>query len=496
MHRIRILLVLFSICVNVFATRYALLIGSNRGPDGFDKLRYAVSDADRFNSILVSYGNFNYQNVITLRDPKSKDIQSAFKTIHSKIKQDKSFQDDLFLIYYSGHADNENLLLGDEKYPLISLYKGLEESKSGIRIGIFDACHSGAVTSFKGGKRAEPFHFLENASAKGQVIIASSAASERSQESPTLKGSIFSFHWFNALRGSADISNDKKISLNEAYNYAYRKTIETTALATGEIQHPSYRFNITGQGDIILTDLRSKRSGLQIDKAAEGSFLVLSDSYLDVFADFTKKAGQETFIVLDPGKYVVIGAQGSFVGSHKFTLNQNSRYVLKSSMLQENFIERSSAKGMVSQPVDRPPIKFFAAAGGAFFKMPSEVNLKQNVLGVELEGVYKVNNGISFFVNGTFLPQAKMGALSLGPIFTAPQGAFEIQSSIGLGGAYFDKFHDKNSVFKPILNTQIGISCALTSNLNALLSLPLIATLEKESSFIPGIKVQINYKIF
>ena len=80
----------------------------------------------------------------------------------------------------------------------------------GIKIGIFDACQSGAVTAFKGGTRAEPFYLQNQQQIKGLVTIASSAANERAQESETLKGSIFTFHWINGLRGSADVSADKR----------------------------------------------------------------------------------------------------------------------------------------------------------------------------------------------------------------------------------------------------------------------------------------------
>ena len=156
---------------------------------------------------------------------------------------------------------------------------------------------------------------------------------------------MFSFHWFNGLRGSADVSLDNKVTLNEAYQYAYRKTLETSALTNGEMQHPMYRFNVVGQGDIVLTDLNSGSSGIVVDKSCKGKFLVLSENYLDVFADFYKKANCEQFISLFPGTYTIVNAQGTDVSTSVFEVGRNQRVVINQSVLIPNNWVESRIKG-------------------------------------------------------------------------------------------------------------------------------------------------------
>ena len=275
--------------IPAFAARYALLVGCNDGGSEVEQLQWAEADAGRFAGLLEALGGFDQSATVTLLHPDSAALDKELRLAGSRLRSSKSPENDLFLLYYSGHADGLDMLLGTTRYPLKKVQGYLDSFPAGIRIGIFDACQSGAVTAYKGGKRAEPFYLTNPQKIKGQVIIASTAANERAQESGSLKGSIFSFYWLSGLRGSADVSGDRRVTLDEAYHYAYRKTVETSTLTGGEAQHPMYRFNIHGEGDITLTDLAAGSGGIRFDRSCEGKFLVLSDSYTDIFADFSKK---------------------------------------------------------------------------------------------------------------------------------------------------------------------------------------------------------------
>jgi uncharacterized caspase-like protein len=200
------------------ASRYALLVGSNYGGGAVEQLQWAEADAERFAALLTSLGSFADTAVETLLHPDSAAFDRALRRAAARLRKSESPENDLFLMYYSGHADGRDLLLNTTKYPLERVKGCLDSLAAGVRIGIFDACQSGAVTAFKGGKRAEPFYLSSPQRIKGQVIIASAAANERAQESESLKGSIFSFFWLSGLRGSADASGDRRVTLNEAYN--------------------------------------------------------------------------------------------------------------------------------------------------------------------------------------------------------------------------------------------------------------------------------------
>lgn len=327
-----------------YGERFALLVGQNNGGGALTSLKYAEKDVRSFSALLNDIGGFKSSKVITLLHPDSAELDEQLGKIKKRISEDKDGSD-LFLFYFSGHADGKSLLLGNTSFPLKKIETYLGQIPSDIKIGIFDACQSGVVVSFKGGTRAEPFYFKDQQTVKGQIIIASSTANERAQESETLKSSLFTFHWLNGLRGSADISGDRKVTLNEAYQYAYCKTIETSALATGEIQHPVFRFSISGQGDIVLTDLQKEKSGILVDGSCRGKFLILSDNYIDVFGDFYKESDKEWFVSLNPGKYTIVNAREKFVGTHEFQIGRNDFVVLSNSMLVPNTITESRLKG-------------------------------------------------------------------------------------------------------------------------------------------------------
>ena len=182
------LISLFFFVLPADAYRYALLIGQNDGGAEVEPLKYAQLDARKFADILIQLADFAPDNVINLYDTDSTHLQQQIDTIASRLNADPRHDDALFLLYYSGHADGQSLLLGKTRYPLALIESQMSKLPAGIRIGIFDACQSGAITSFKGGRRAEPFYLKSQQDIKGQVIIASAAAQERAQESSSLKG--------------------------------------------------------------------------------------------------------------------------------------------------------------------------------------------------------------------------------------------------------------------------------------------------------------------
>jgi hypothetical protein len=321
-----------------------------------EKLQYAEEDARRFAALLEKLAEFKPGNIKILLKPDSSGIETQLREFESLLKRNNGQQSSMFVFYYSGHADRQQLKLGEGGYPLEKIQNYLKSFPSSIRIGIFDACQSGAVTSFKGGKLGKPFYLKSQEQIQGQVVIASSAANELAQESESLKGSIFSHHWFNGLRGSADFSGDGQVTLSEAYRYAYRKTVETTALTGGGIQHPSYKFHIHGQGEILLTNLSKSNSGVFFDNNFEGKHLVLSEDYTNVLADFFKKKDQDVFISLNPGDYTVINVTGSDARFHSFPLKDNQIYRMNSDSMTVNPLTIARVKG--SNPMVEKSIEY------------------------------------------------------------------------------------------------------------------------------------------
>jgi hypothetical protein len=486
MLRTVLFLILFLLLQNVSAYRYALLIGQNDGGSSVGKLRFAEEDTKRFADLLVKLADFKKSNVITALNPDSSDLRHHLDKARKLLLSDSDPGNCLFLLYYSGHADGQNLLLKDTKFSLQKVQEFLDSLPAGIRIGIFDACQSGAVAVYKGGARAEPFFLQDQQKVKGQVIIASSAANERAQESQTLKSSVFSFHWLNGLRGSADFSADRKVTLNEAYQYAYRKTVETSALTSGEIQHPSYRFNIVGQGDIMLTDLEKSTGGVLVGSDCQGKFLILSENYLDVFADFYKEERKEVFISLPSGKYTIINARGSDVGKFQFEINRNRTQRVLNNMFTLNTFTESRIKGpdvaveKRSMPL-KPLSRFGLGPSAGLALIPSGENSgwgKNLQLGIS--ALYFINNSMELFfdVSGS-VPERTAGAdIGLDGVYNLDAG--RIFAGAGLGFLYQSKSRASDNTMGPFMTAHLGFSADISKRSQFQLRVPYSVVLDKD----------------
>ena len=283
--------------------RYALIIGSNPGWSQDRPLRYAENDAERVRDVLVSYGGFTPERVTLMRDPSTADLRAALRKLATTATD--GADDTLVFVYYSGHADDKFLHLRGQPITHKELQDTLRAMPATIKLGVVDACKSGAVTH-KGGGQAEEF-VIDVAAPRlsGMVLLSSSGADELSQESRALAGSVFTHHLVSGLRGAADEDDDKQITIGEAYHYAYSRTRATTA--SGAIkQRPAFRYELSGQGELVLTTLKSSKSVAAIvPKGETQKYVVLDANEWRVIAEATAEKARDIAISLSPGKYKV-----------------------------------------------------------------------------------------------------------------------------------------------------------------------------------------------
>ncbi|MBP7611277.1 MAG: hypothetical protein KA760_17410 [Steroidobacteraceae bacterium] len=172
-------------------------------------------------------------------------------------------------------------------------------------MAVIDACGSGGIARSKGG-RAIPtvtVPFPEQPHTAGQVFISSSTSDEVSQESHELRGSFFTHYFVAGLRGAADSSSDGVVTLEEAYRYAYARTLLRTTETLGGPQHPTFDIALRGRGQLALTTLSSSLSALLLERAIEGELTL--DNGTDIIEIEKRDTTAPLRLALSSGSYRV-----------------------------------------------------------------------------------------------------------------------------------------------------------------------------------------------
>lgn len=299
-------------CVPAFAAnapasieRYVFAISANDGGKDRATLRYAESDAKAFASVLKELGGVPQKNVLLVHEPSLSQLNARFDQLDKMIRQTKgnSGRDEV-LVYYSGHADEKGLRLGSELYVWSEFRKRVDALSSDVKIAVIDACGSGAIIRAKGGVSVPAFMMDKSSDMKGYAFITSSTQDESSQESDKLQGSFFTHSLVSGLRGAGDASGDGKVTLSEAYQFAFNETLLKTETTMGGAQHPSRDMNLMGTGDVVMTDLRSTSAGLELNEDVDGRIFVRDENGVLV-AELYKKSGRAMSLGLPAGKYTV-----------------------------------------------------------------------------------------------------------------------------------------------------------------------------------------------
>ncbi len=285
--------------------RYALVIGANAGSADRPQLQYAVSDAERFARVLVDLGGVPPANQTILRQPTLRGMTEALDLLTRHVTEGRrSGGRTEVILYYSGHADEKGLLLGEDRYSYRTLRDRLDQIPADVRIAVLDACSSGAFTRIKSGRPRPAFLVDESADMRGHAFLTSSSESEAAQESDRIRASYFTHYLISGFRGAADLSGDGKVTLNEAYQFAFNETLGKTVDTKGGAQHPSYDINLSGTGDVVMTDVRQTTATLVLGEELEGRFFVRTAAR-ELVVELYKPRGRRVALAIEPGIYDV-----------------------------------------------------------------------------------------------------------------------------------------------------------------------------------------------
>lgn len=299
--------------------RFALIVGNDRGLSDEVELRYAELDARKVHATLRDIGGFSPVNMVLLEGSDATTLRRTLIDLNVRLRSARSDPETeiVLFVYYSGHADVEDLHLGSSRLSVAEFSQLVRGSAADFRLLVLDACRSGVVvTRTKGGRPTQPFDIPHELGLGGEglAFLTASAENEFAQESDELHGSFFTHAFVSGLLGAAERDRDGNVLLDEAYQYAYDSTLRASSRSASGLQHPTFFYDLRGQGRLVLAQPFAKRENrgvLELPSAA--TYLVFRDSPDgEVLAEVSSEDRARS-LSLAPGRYFVRGRTATHV---------------------------------------------------------------------------------------------------------------------------------------------------------------------------------------
>ncbi len=339
--------------------RIAVVVGNNAGGGDQVPLRYAEVDAGKVGRVLVELGGVAPADLFLLQGQGLTTLQATLDKASAKVAayQKSGLDRVVLLFYYSGHSDGVALELGRERFTFSALRTWLLATGAEVRVGLIDSCRSGALIATKGGTAGPAFQIrlTDDLSSTGEALLTSSAANEDALESREIGGSFFTHHLVSGLRGAADASGDARVTLTEAYQYAYKHTISTSGATLAGTQHPAYDFRLSGQGELILTELAQPSAALALPDGFDRA-LVIEVARDQVIAELGP--GTPAHVALTPGRYGIRMWKGTQAYEGRVLVVANAVRGVRWDELAKVTLSSSQAKGDIERSAPGPSLPF------------------------------------------------------------------------------------------------------------------------------------------
>lgn len=205
---------------------YVLLVGVSNYVNHREPLQYPDNDALNLFAFLRSPegGAIPSKNIINLVDKVAtrRNILDSLNAMLSRVTKK-----DMVIFYFSGHGIKGAFLPidYDGTYEKVvyhhEIYSALQQSDAQFKMCIADACHAGSMQEQKGFLGNSQTDFYQNTQSVQSdfAMLLSSTSSENSAEADRLQQSVFSYYLIKGLEGLADTNADKRISIQELFNY-------------------------------------------------------------------------------------------------------------------------------------------------------------------------------------------------------------------------------------------------------------------------------------
>jgi hypothetical protein len=379
---------------------YGILVGTNEGGAGQARLRYAEDDARKIAQVFRELGRFDGADMRVLEHPDPDAVLRAIDDVGKKLSEHAARNEQAVLVfYYSGHAKANAFSLGQAELPIALLRERLSRLPTTLTLVVLDACQSGQFARIKGAEPAADFSFnsVSRLTTKGLAVMASSSAQELSQESDELKSSYFTHHLLVGLRGAADLDGDGKVSLDEAYRYAYRRTLAATAQTQVGAQHVTLETDLGGQGDVPMTYPSGARAQLELAAPLEARVLMFQKPSGAVVAELQKTRGAPVRLAFASGSYEAFVRGRDVAGAGKirhcrFALADDRVTTLEPSACEE-VRDQGAAKGQVDDPsVVQPEPWTLEASAAVLFRQEDAWTRRLQQFGYKNDDLIKLPN--------------------------------------------------------------------------------------------------------
>lgn len=329
-YRVALALLLFGGAASA-QTRLAIVAGRNDGATGRVTLRYAETDAARVRRALIEVSQVAEPDVKLLKAVTPAQLAEAFAWAKARTKEVHATpgQKTLLFVYLSAHGhDGKGLELGDEVLDWQTLKEQVRGTGADVKLSIVDACNASGVLEASA-KSSGDFALKaeDRLTVEGEAWVTSSAENEPSIEAGAWRGSVFTHHLVAGLRGAADRSADRKVSLEELYRYAFERT---TAGDSG--QHPGYAFRLAGYGELMVSD-PGRASAIVTLPSGLDAVTVTDSSSGDNVAEARRPLGR--LLGFSAGRFDVRLMRGASAWQTHLELERGQRIALDESQLDK-----------------------------------------------------------------------------------------------------------------------------------------------------------------
>lgn len=233
MKKIISIILLAVLCIAVNARTYVLIAGVSNYQGTENDLQQSTKDAKAFYELMTK--KTNDVTILTSKNAYRRNVLDKLNTIARAAQNG-----DCIMLFYSGHGAPGYICLYDEFLAYSDIVNIMKQSKASQKVIIVDACHAGTVNSGIS---------QQNITEKdGIICLMGCRPEEYSQENTILGAGYFTQGLIKAMRGKGDENRDKRITVMEAFKYAYSDVVKRSQ----QKQHPQLIAPRSAQNNVLI----------------------------------------------------------------------------------------------------------------------------------------------------------------------------------------------------------------------------------------------------